>query len=365
MKVIALTRYDRLGASSRVRFMQYFQTLDQMGVEVCMHPLFSDDYVRNLQAGKRNKWAVALAYLRRIALLMRLPSDSLFWVEKDALPWLPAWLEMLLLRRSRAYVLDYDDAVFHTYDQHKSQMVQKLLGKKHASLMRQATLVIAGNNYIAGYANAQGAKWVEVLPTVIDLARYSALPSKMDITNISTLPVVGWIGQRATAHFLLTIETVIKRLAKEGNASFHAVGINPGELGLPMKAIKWSEESEVDSIGQFDIGIMPLEDGPFERGKCGYKLIQYMACGIPVIASPVGVNTVIVEHGVNGYLASTEAEWEFALVKLLESSELRMRLGNNGREKVEQFYCNEVTGPRLFNLLLKAFKLKDQETVHS
>lgn len=356
MKVIALTRYDRLGASSRVRFMQYFQTLDQMGVEVCMHPLFSDDYIRSLQAGKRNKWAIALAYLRRIALLLRLPSDSFFWVEKDALPWLPAWLEMLLLRRSRAYVLDYDDAVFHTYDQHKSRMVQRLLGKKHAALMRQATLVMAGNNYIAGYAKAQGAKWVEVVPTVIDLARYCAPPSKMDITKASTPPVVGWIGQRATAHFMLTIETVIKKLAKEGNASFHAVGIIPGELGLPMKAIKWSEESEVDSIAQFDIGIMPLEDGPFERGKCGYKLIQYMACGIPVIASPVGVNTDIVEHGVNGYLASTEAEWEAALLQLASSQALRQQMGQAGRRKVEQQFCLQITAPRLAKLLYLAAK---------
>lgn len=357
MKVIALTRYDRLGASSRVRFMQYFQTLDQMGVEVCMHPLFSDDYVRSLQAGKRNKWAIALAYLKRIALLLRLPPDSFLWVEKDALPWLPAWLEILLLRRNRAYVLDYDDAVFHTYDQNKSKIVRSLLGRKHTALMRQATLIIAGNHYIAGYAKAQGAQWVELLPTVIDLTRYCASSSKVvRATNMATPPVVGWIGQRATAHFLLTIDTVIKKLVNEGQASFHAVGINPGELNLPLIAVKWTEESEVDSIGRFDIGIMPLEDGPFERGKCGYKLIQYMACGIPVIASPVGVNKDIVEHGVNGFLASTEEEWEAALFKLASSQALRQQMGQAGRRKVEQQFCLQITAPRLAKMLYQAAK---------
>ena len=354
MKVIALTRYDRLGASSRMRFMQYYQMLAQKGVDVSMHPLFSDDYVRSLQLGKRNMWAVALAYLQRVALLLRLPSNALLWVEKDALPWLPAWLETLLLRRSGAYVLDYDDAVFHTYDEHKSQIVQRLLGKKHAALMRQAALVVAGNSYIANYAKQHGAKWVEIIPTVIDLARYTVTPTTKKNSSQARLPVVGWIGQRATAHFLLTIKPVIEKLAKEGKASFHAVGIHPNELNLPMTGVKWTEESEVDSICQFDIGIMPLEDGPFERGKCGYKLIQYMACGIPVVASPVGVNTSIVEHGVNGFLASSTAEWESALGQLAENHTLRQQMGNAGRHKVEQQFCLQVTAPHLAKLLAQS-----------
>lgn len=122
-------------------------------------------------------------------------------------------------------------------------------------------------------------------------------------------------------------------------------------LGLPMESIAWSEQTEAASIASFDIGIMPLVDEPFERGKCGYKLIQYMACGLPVVASPVGVNCQIVEHGVNGFLAETPAEWEDALRTLAADPGLRMRMGRAGRQKVEAQYAIQVAGPRMAELL--------------
>lgn len=115
-----------------------------------------------------------------------------------------------------------------------------------------------------------------------------------------------------------------------------------------------SEEPEVVSIRGFDIGIMPLVDGDFERGKCGYKLIQYMACGLPVVASPVGVNCQIVEHGINGFLAETPEQWEQALQTLLVDAGLRQRMGQAGRQKVEQQYCIQVTDPVLSHLLIEA-----------
>jgi hypothetical protein len=109
----------------------------------------------------------------------------------------------------------------------------------------------------------------------------------------------------------------------------------------------WSEDSEVAMIQSMDIGIMPLTDSPWARGKCGYKLIQYMACGLPVVASPVGVNADIVEHGVNGFLATTEDEWRQALTTLLRDPDLRRRMGAAGRRKVETDYSLQVWGPRV------------------
>src|SRR6056297_1871598 len=100
-----------------------------------------------------------------------------------------------------------------------------------------------------------------------------------------------------------------------------------------------------------DIGVMPLPDTPWMRGKCGYKLIQYMACGLPVIASPVGVNAEIVEHGVNGFLVGTDEEWKSALTILLKDPDLRRRMGREGRKKVEREYSLQVQGPRVARLL--------------
>jgi len=122
-------------------------------------------------------------------------------------------------------------------------------------------------------------------------------------------------------------------------------------VGLPVEARSWSEASEVAEIQQFDIGIMPLPDEPFERGKCGYKLIQYMACGKPVVASPVGANTSIVRDGIEGFLASTDAEWMQLLGILCDDNALRQRMGAAGRVRVEAEYSLQVAAPHLERLL--------------
>lgn len=353
MKVLALTRYAPLGASSRMRFHQYLPALEAAGIQVEWAPLFLDAYVRGLQQGRRNPWEVLRAYAGRVGALRRATGFDLLWIEKEALPWLPAWLELAMVSGRIPFVLDYDDAVFHAYDQHRSAWVRRLLAGKHPALMRRAALVVAGNDYLADFARAAGAPRVEVVPTVIDLARYPA-PGRGDTRAAGALPTVGWIGQRATASFLAPLAPVFERLSAEGRARFAAIGIDAAALGLPMQSAPWTEATEVASISQFDVGLMPLVDEPFERGKCGYKLIQYMACGLPVIASPVGVNTQIVDHGVNGFLASSLQEWEDALTTLLTDSGMRERMGRAGRHKVEQEYCLQVTGPRLANLLHSA-----------
>jgi glycosyltransferase involved in cell wall biosynthesis len=290
-------------------------------------------------------------YPNRARELLRAGAYDLVWIEKEALPWIPAVLERSLLRRKVPYVLDYDDAVFHQYDLSSSRLVRMILGRKHPQLMQGATLVIAGNEYLADFARVSGGSAVHVLPTVVDLDRYPGLPHS---PGASGPPRVGWIGQRATAECLLPLRETFAGLAADGLARFRAIGVDAQCLGLPMESVLWSEESESRLVAELDVGIMPLNDRPFERGKCGYKLIQYMACGLPVIASPVGVNTKIVRHGVNGFLAETPAEWEKALRTLLADPELRRRMGQEGRKQVEQEYCIQVTGPVLASLLKQA-----------
>jgi glycosyltransferase involved in cell wall biosynthesis len=355
MKLLVLPRYGRLGASSRLRMMQYLPYLEVQGMDVTLAPLFPDTYVAGLQHNRRNLREVVRAYTQRIKTLRSSSKFDLIWIEKEALPWLPAWLERLLLTSKVPYVLDYDDAVFHYYDQHRSALVQHLLGQKHKQLIRDAAFIVAGSAYLAGYAAQSGAKNVELVPTVIDLVRYPQTTHAQS-THPSNPPRVGWIGQRATASFLLPYQAIFARLSSSGVARFVAIGIDAEALGLPMESVSWAEETEVASIASLDIGIMPLVDGPFERGKCGYKLIQYMACGLPVVASPVGVNCQIVEHGVNGFLAETPEQWEHALRTLLADAPLRHRMGLAGRHKVEQHYCLQVAGPRLVELLSESAK---------
>ena len=350
MRLLVLPRYARLGASSRLRMMQYLSWLKSAGFHVNVEPLFSDAYVLALQRNRRTIGEVLRAYVSRIKTLLWSEQYDLIWIEKELLPWMPAWLEFMLLSKSVPYVLDYDDAVFHYYDQHDTLFVKSVLGSKHPSLMRNAALVIAGNAYLADFAYHAGAKRVEIIPTVVDLERYPVVDDTYERRQ-SLPPCVGWIGQRATAEYLLPYKKVFDSLSKEGCACFSAIGIDAESLGLPIKSVSWSESTEVAEIASFDIGIMPLVDNPFERGKCGYKLIQYMACGLPVVASPVGVNCQIVEHGVNGFLAESVEEWESSLRLLATDQKLRKRMGLSGRQKVETQFSIQVTGPRLAALL--------------
>ena len=357
MKVLMLTRYTRQGASSRMRSYQYLPWLVAAGIEVTVSPLFSDAYVAGLQHGHKDLQEVMAAYPKRLRALLNAQPFDLIWIEKEVFPWLPAWVERILLPGGVPYVLDYDDAVFHYYDLHRNSLVKHLLGDKHSALMRGAALVVAGNTYLADYARHAGAGRVEIVPTVIDLRRYPA-GEQTRAGHAEAPPCVGWIGQRATASFLTPYTELFKRLAAAGQAHFAAIGIDTKSLGLPMQAIKWTEQTEVASLAAFDIGIMPLADEPFERGKCGYKLIQYMACGLPVVASPVGVNCQLVEHGVNGFLADTPLQWEQALQTLLADPVLRQRMGPAGRKKVEAQYCLQATGPRLAALLMSAGEMR-------
>ena len=349
-----LSRYGRLGASSRMRFYQYLPWLEAASISITAAPLFSDGYVRGLQQNKKSLFDAARAYASRVQVLLGTRRFDLLWIEKETLPWLPAWFEKMLLSGAVPYVLDYDDAVFHYYDQHRKPVVRALLAGKHPALIQRAALVVAGNAYLAEFARAAGARRVEIVPTVIDLERYSL--ATINLAKMEGPPCVGWIGQRATAAFLTPCAPLFERLSADGLARFAAIGVDAPSLGLPMLSIQWAEDTEVASIGSFDIGIMPLVDEPFERGKCGYKLIQYMACGLPVVASPVGVNCQIVDHGVNGFLAETPEQWEQTLRMLLADAGLRQRMGRAGRLKVEQHYCLQATAPTLSQLLLDAAK---------
>lgn len=342
-----LTRYSRLGASSRVRSLQYIPGFTKEGFEIDVSPLFSDEYLVALYRGGSRWGEVVFGYWARLQRLVGARPYDLIWIEKEIFPFLPAAVERLLGLLGTPYVVDYDDALFHRYDRHPSGLVRSLLGRKIDVVMRQAALVVAGNEYLAERARMAGARRVEIVPTVVDLDRY--LQDRRPSTGP---PVVGWIGTPATRKYLLGLRGVFESIRKETEVRIVAVGLTQEMLGdARIESVNWSEDTEVQSIKSFDIGIMPLPDEPWERGKCGYKLIQYMACGVPVVASPVGVNNEIVRHGENGFLAETEPEWLDAIKRLIVDAGTRKRMGKVGREMVEARFSLQVQLPRLEAML--------------
>ena len=223
------------------------------------------------------------------------------------------------------------------------------------AVMSAATVVVAGNDFIAERARQAGARRVEIVPSVIDLDRYPPPPAQASDPR----PVVaGWIGIPLNAHYLEALAPALRSVADR--VRLHIVGGTPPAAltGLPVESFPWTEASEIERIGAFDIGIMPLDDTPWERGKCAYKLLQVMAAGKPVIASPVGANREVVRPEFNGLLATTPAQWATALSRLAADPFQRLRMGREARHTVERDYSLAGTAPKIAAILREAAATK-------
>ncbi len=226
MKILLLTRYDRLGASSRLRALQYLPYFQSLGWQVDPVPFFSQAYLRNLYAAQSVWKEVLLAYLRRFKALTKAGGYDLVWIEKEVLPFFPAVAERLLSALRIPYMVDYDDALFHKYDLHRLWPVRAVLGRKIDAVMRHASLVVAGNEYLAERARNAGARKVEIVPTVIDLDRYPA-PAPQGETTDRPL-IVGWIGTPKTSRYLHPLKPVFASL-KPGSMSGLSLSVPAGK----------------------------------------------------------------------------------------------------------------------------------------
>ena len=335
MKVLYFTKYSRNGASSRLRSYQYFPFLEVKGISVAVSPFFDEDYLIGLYSGKPiAKRKLLNFYLTRFFKLFSIYKYDRVVIEKELFPYFFSWFEKVLWLLNIKYIVDYDDAIFHNYDLNTNKLMSFLLKNKINNVMKYGGCVMAGNGYLHERAKSTGAKKIVILPTVINIDIYK---SKNNYS--SSKIVIGWIGSPSTFKYVKSCKSVFLKLLQKYNIELHIIGATEDlGLGTNVKYLKWSEENEVDLISQFDIGIMPLENTPWELGKCAYKLIQYMACGIPVVASAVGMNNEVVEDGVNGFLVRVEEQWLDKLSQLIENSTLREALGKKGRIKVESEY---------------------------
>ena len=348
MKVTAFTRYGARAASTRQRFVQYFPALREAGIEVEHLPLLDDDYVASLATGESYPATRVLgAYARRLRQLLASRDSDLYWVYVELLPYIPALPERLAAA-GKPIVYDFDDAFFHSYDQSGNPLVRALLGGKHAAQLKRAAACACGNAYIERFA-ARHCDRTIVLPTVVDTDAYR--PAGKAGTNPLT---IGWIGSPTTWPGVRPILPVLEDICGRHHARFLVIGAGRDaerDVFPGMVLRDWSEATEIEDVQAMDIGIMPLLDRPFERGKSGYKLIQYMACGLPAVASPIGVNTQILENDVNGFLASSPHEWRDVLASLLDNSGLRARLGSAGRARAVHEFSLDSQKARLIDLL--------------
>lgn len=346
-KILFLPKYPRKGASSRLRTYQFLPYWRAAGMDVTISPFFSTAYLDFIYSDKRPEYLHVLAcYWRRFWVLLTAGSYGVVCIEKELFPYLPAFPEWLL-SRFKGYWVDYDDAVFHNYDLGKYGMASRLMPNKIDQVMKWASAVSVGNDYLMERARLAGAKKVIRLPTVIDPGRY-----KKKVHQASDTVTIGWIGSPSTLKYLDALLPVLESLSMElGIVLLLINGKKRPAFKGKVQIIPWTEEGEAEALLQMDIGMMPLPDTPWERGKCAYKLIQYMACGLPVVASPVGMNKEVVTHGVNGFLAQTEAEWIDALGQLIRDWTLRKAFGEKGHQLVRKKYTLQQNFEKMQTLL--------------
>ncbi|HWA02336.1 MAG TPA: glycosyltransferase family 4 protein [Rhizomicrobium sp.] len=346
--VLILSRHATQAASSRLRTGQYVEALRSLGADVTFAPFFDASYLRRLyETGGRAVSGVMGAYVRRALALRNLRRASVVWIEKEMFPFLPGIFESLPRRMRVPYVVDYDDATFHTYDRNRNPFLRALLARKLDGLLAGAHAVTAGSAYLERYAREHGARNVARIPTVVDPDRYPVLaePAHGEIR-------IGWIGTPETTRYLRQLKEPLCAAAIPLRLVTVGAG-EVGDLGVPLEQHPWSAATEAELLSTLHIGVMPLPDEPWERGKCGYKLIQYMAAGRPVIASPVGANVEIVTPE-TGILAADAGSWAAALRTLAQDADLRRRMGAQGRARVEAHYSLRATAPKFCAILASA-----------
>jgi glycosyltransferase involved in cell wall biosynthesis len=350
MRLLAIVPsvYDT-NPSQRFRIEQWEPLLRARGVEVTFRPFESPELHAVLYRPGRTaeKLRLVAEALRRRAADVRAARDyDAVYLLREAALLGPPLFERWLRRAGVPFVFDFDDAVFVPYVSPSNGYLSylKFPGKTRA-ICRMAAHVMAGNPYLADYARRVNER-VTMIPTTIDTEKYTVEPRAEN-----RVPVVGWSGSYSTAQHLATLKGVLRQLAERERFRLRVIGAPDFKIeGVEVEATAWRSETEVEDLRPFDIGIMPLPDDQWSRGKCGLKALQYMALGVPTVCSPVGVNTEIVRDGENGLLASTDDEWVEKLSGLLRSASERARLGRAGRETVEARYSAVVQAPRVYEV---------------
>jgi glycosyltransferase involved in cell wall biosynthesis len=353
-------------ASSYHRALQYFPLLLHHGIEPrAARPVPSSMYERLVERGGkgtasrlRNKVAFySLFALCRTLDVQRANQADVVVIQRDMFPFGPPVLERMLLRRNPNLVYDTDDATYQRPSFTPNTPFQRLRRfDKVAEVVRRARWVSVATDPIAAWAR-QYNQCVSVLPMAIDPRTYDVVRrarAKTSTADSGRRVVLGWAGTAGGLRYLHALLPVLRKVAEKQDVEVRVVsgGFREVQLpGVPVEAQPWRG---IDQLGGFDIGLLPLDDSPFERAKFPFKLLQYWALGMPVVSARVGVASEVIEHGVNGLLASSAEEWLAALDRLLADSALRARLGDAGRETVAAGYTIERIGPLLVDGLIAA-----------
>ena len=355
-KVLFLTAYPVEDASCRYRVHQFVPYLERAGY----HCTISTFATPRLFRAITRKGAIRARILdglycsvRRLARLRDLSSFDFVIIHREAFPFFAPYFENVVFNRHKKVIFSFDDAIYAGHEDASKLTHPTLYRWKHGhgydEVIRRSAQIIVGNRILADYA----LKWnpnVSIIPTVVDTRQYWFKPVDSGHSRLT----IGWIGSPSTSPYLSLIEPALRRLAAvhADKVQFRFYGDTEYKLNVPeFSSRPFRLDSEIDDLHSFDIGLMPLSDTEWTRGKCAFKAIQYMAAGVPTVASPVGITTDLIQDGVNGFLASSADEWFTALDRLVRDAELRRRIAVAARQTIEDSYSLDVWWPRFVALL--------------
>lgn len=353
-RLLVLTPAPTSSASTRFRLEQFFPTLRAHGIEPILRPFLDEQGFRVLyrpgNLGIKMR-AAARALAGRIGDLLRATRADGVLLHREAALVGPPLVEWILAQPlGRPLVFDLDDAVWVPYSSPTyGSMLSRLLKMPQKTLRTfgLARAVIAGNRFIADFA-ARFNPSVTVIPTVVDTEVFR--PRERS----NPVPVLGWIGTPSAAQYLQAIVPALQALAKKRAFRVRVIGGTIDAPGVDVEHREWRLENEVDDFAGLDVGLYPLVEDDWSRGKSGFKAVQYMAAGVPMVASPVGVTREMIDDGRNGLLARSLDEWQAQLDRLLEDAALRRRLEREGRADAVAHWSLAAHAPRFAGLMAEA-----------
>lgn len=326
--------------SSRFRVQQIVPRLRDAGWPCTIaapHPSVHGDIGWSWVHGKRRELLRPLSVISRLFALPHIHNHEIVFIQRPLVRYGTIALEMLVTRW-RPSIFDMDDALFHNAFGLEGIQIRRIVDRvRH---------VIVGNSYLADFVNRP--EKTTIIPTVVDTDRYQPRPDPDGQFTI------GWTGISSNLRELDLIAKPLARVLAETKGKLLIVADRcdvPWLKKLPMEFVRWSPQTEVDALSRVHVGIMPLVDRPYNRGKCGFKLIQYMARGIPVVATPLGANAEIVRDGVDGWHARSPERWVEALIEMARNPERRQRSGIVARERIEQHYSIDAVVPLYLEVL--------------
>jgi glycosyltransferase involved in cell wall biosynthesis len=356
MKILFLVAHPVEDAGARYRVHQFLPYLESAGHTCEVWPFSTERLFRALRS-KGHFGTKVLETLRcsvrRIIKLADLSHFDLVVIHREVFPFLTPLMEKWVLLRHPKVIFSFDDAIYAGHDD-ASTLNHPILyrlkyGRGVDAVLRGSLHVIAGNRILADYAGRFNSR-VSIVPTVVDCFQY---PCKAGLASGQRPVTVGWVGSRSTVSYLSAVEPALRRLveANPGKVRFRFFGCPEYKVEVPdFWSLPFRLATEVVDLHSIDIGIMPLPETEWTRGKCAFKAIQYMASGIPTVASPVGITTEIIRDEVSGLLARSTDDWFRALNRLVNDEGLRRRLSVNARTTIEESYSLQVWGPRLVTL---------------